>query len=108
MFPSSTLDETAAASAESFLCLRKVELLVAEAVPAEPVSLALMIELMDTFEPDLGGIDKMLGQKSNSLLQAEESALFFTMLDRISASAEQQAGLADLGICLMIGHLATG
>ena len=67
-----------------------------------------MMELTDVVEPNLGGIHRMLGQNSNSLTQAEWSDLFRRILVRISTRAEQQEGLADLGMCLIIGHFKTG
>lgn len=75
---------------------------------ATPDNLALIKEATEVEEPDLGGTLRMEGQKLNSLNQAEGSSLFLKMSEKISDSAEQQAGREDLGTCFIIGPLKEG
>ena len=67
-----------------------------------------MTELTDVLEQRLGGTRSMLGQKLNNLSQAEASDLLRRILEKISTSAEQHPGLADFGMCLMMGNFTTG
>ena len=58
--------------------------------------------------PIFGGLNNILGPKFSNFFQLAVTLSFAAILRRIWVRAEQQAGLADLGICFIIGPLETG
>jgi len=105
MLPSSTLDVTAfARSNEPRFC--RVEDCLEGTV--DPVILDLMISVKLDRLLAFGGFNSMFGAKLNNLSQEATFLLFIVISRKVCARAVQQAGRADLGMCLINAPLIIG
>ena len=101
IFPSSTFDVTARERSNGvFFCLEEPDLLSAVAVPE---ILSLMQLVMLTRWPVRGGLSRTSEAKLINLHHRIGSPDFCTTYFRMAVKAKQQAGRADLGMCLRMG-----
>jgi hypothetical protein len=116
MLPSSILEVITAASEAEELGLRlgcNLSIVYESLVepPREPGSAQvrfLMIEVRLTRLPPLLGLRRMLRPNSNKLDQELKSSGVRMMSEMMLVKDEQQAGLADLGMCLIMGMSMQG